>query len=187
MKCVWAHATSDMQHAAKAAAGALQLKSTLMAQSTLCAESHSDGQRDMQPAPQHQMLMILPSFCSRFSSRSPCLMVDCTGDRPDKTSVADNQLECDRLRLCGACLTWYKKFFLSGRLVSTTPPTLSIRQLSLPIAMNLESSLQEGREVCAQGRAFGLRSWKTTQLTVLARLPVNKGWCNTKCVCHCLQ
>jgi len=40
-------------------------------------------------------------------------------------------------------LTWYCQFLLSGRFVSTIPPTLSILQCSLPAAMNLDSSLSE--------------------------------------------
>lgn len=52
------------------------------------------------------------SFWILFRSRSPCFMV-----------------------------AWYCQFLWSGLLVSTTPPTLSILQFSLPAAMNLESSL----------------------------------------------
>ena len=87
------------------------------------------------------MLMILPSFCSLFSSRSPCLMVD-WGEQGEETSDSywTPNMHCWTVRT----LTWYKKFFLSGRLVSTTPPTLSIRQLSLPIAMKRDNSLHGG-------------------------------------------
>ncbi len=58
-----------------------------------------------------QMSMTLESFWIRLSKKSPCLIVD-----------------------------WYKAFFASGRLVSKIPATLSILQLSLPAAMNRESS-----------------------------------------------
>jgi len=38
-------------------------------------------------------------------------------------------------------LAWYCQFLLSGRVVSTMPPTLSILQWSRPAAMNLDISL----------------------------------------------
>lgn len=60
------------------------------------------------------MLITRESFCTRLSSTSPCLIT-----------------------------SWYWKFTLSGRIVSTTPPTLSILQDSRPAAMKRDSSLQE--------------------------------------------
>lgn len=58
-----------------------------------------------------QTLMTRESFCKRLSSRSPCLMV-----------------------------VWYCAFLRSGRVLLTTPFTLSILQLSREVAMKPESS-----------------------------------------------
>ena len=58
-----------------------------------------------------QMLITRDSFCTRFRSRSPCLMA-----------------------------AWYCAFFVSGRVDATTPVTLSMEQERRPEEMKAESS-----------------------------------------------
>lgn len=59
------------------------------------------------------MLITLDNFCTLLRSKSPCFTI-----------------------------AWYCQFLLSGRLVSTTPPTRSTLQCNLPAAINRDNSLQ---------------------------------------------
>lgn len=60
------------------------------------------------------MLMTLDNFCTLCNSKSPCLMTE---------------------------LNW--AFLRSGLLVSTIPPTRSILQCNLPVAIKVDSSLDK--------------------------------------------
>ena len=62
--------------------------------------------------PRFQMLMMRESFCTRLSSRSPCLIA-----------------------------AWYCAFLVSGRVDETMPATLSIVHESRPLEMNAASSV----------------------------------------------
>jgi hypothetical protein len=78
-------------------------------------------------------------------------------------------------------VAWYCAFFLSGRVVSTIPPTLSILQCNRPAAMNRESSLNK-------------RLLATTKPMLSSRLvssrhviPIQKVTRNTKGLRHGLE
>jgi len=64
------------------------------------------------PAEPAHMLMTRESFCTRLSSKSPCLIV-----------------------------AWYCAFFVSGRVDETMPLTLSIEHESRPPEMNWARSM----------------------------------------------
>jgi hypothetical protein len=78
-------------------------------------------------------------------------------------------------------VAWYCAFFLSGRVVSTIPPTLSILQCNRPAAMNRESSLNK-RLLATTKPMLSSRLFSSRHV-----IPIQKVTRNTKGLRHGLE